>query len=372
MIAGYILPIDLNAHMKKKLETHQREYCIVSITAVLDEVFSKKFTEYFAGAHITEMAEIMQDGVYYWASKTGEFDSLVRGFMKNVEHGQIDLACECKWYNKEVKKYEKLILMPSNKFSLNVFLEFQEYYRSLFKIVFSASYAADFINDLSNEKRQNAEKYITKMRLRGERIHKDGEKKFIPRYLKWLAKNHFKEYEADDLKYLLPRELVNYIHQGEDIPSRNVLRKRKKLFVYYQNFKNEIKILTGKDAREFIASNDLLKIESYRGVKDLRGQIAQAGVVAGRVRIILSTRDLKNFKKGEIIVSQMTDPSYLPAMKKAKAFITDEGGVLCHAAIVARELKKPCIIATKIATKVLHDGDMVEVDANKGMVKIIK
>jgi len=59
-------------------------------------------------------------------------------------------------------------------------------------------------------------------------------------------------------------------------------------------------------------------------------------------------------------------------MKKAKAIITDEGGVTCHAAITARELKIPCIIGTKIATKVLKDGDRVEVDAEKGLVRKVK
>tara|TARA_Y100000310_G_scaffold338021_1_gene426573 strand:- start:1597 stop:1776 length:180 start_codon:yes stop_codon:yes gene_type:complete len=59
-------------------------------------------------------------------------------------------------------------------------------------------------------------------------------------------------------------------------------------------------------------------------------------------------------------------------MKKAAAFVTDEGGVTCHAAIVSREMKKPCIIGTKIATKVLKDNDLVEVDANKGIVRKIK
>ena len=68
----------------------------------------------------------------------------------------------------------------------------------------------------------------------------------------------------------------------------------------------------------------------------------------------------------------MTTPWYLPAMKKAAGFITDEGGLLCHAAIVSREMNKPCIIGTKIATKVLKDGDLVEVDANNGVVKILK
>jgi pyruvate,water dikinase len=59
-------------------------------------------------------------------------------------------------------------------------------------------------------------------------------------------------------------------------------------------------------------------------------------------------------------------------MKKAAAFITDQGGVTSHAAIVAREMNVPCVIATKIATKVLHDGDLVEVDADKGIVKVVK
>ena len=59
-------------------------------------------------------------------------------------------------------------------------------------------------------------------------------------------------------------------------------------------------------------------------------------------------------------------------MRRAKAIITDEGGLTCHAAIISRELGIPCIIGTKIATKVLKDGDMVEVDANKGIVKKIK
>ena len=68
----------------------------------------------------------------------------------------------------------------------------------------------------------------------------------------------------------------------------------------------------------------------------------------------------------------MIKPDYLSAMKKAVAFVTDEGGITCHAAIVARELNRPCIIGTKIATKVLKDGDEVEVDADKGVVKILK
>ena len=77
-------------------------------------------------------------------------------------------------------------------------------------------------------------------------------------------------------------------------------------------------------------------------------------------------------KKGDIIVAAETMPSYITVMRRASAFVTNQGGITCHAAIIARELKKPCIIGTKIATKVLKDGDYVEVDANKVIVRKLR
>lgn len=68
----------------------------------------------------------------------------------------------------------------------------------------------------------------------------------------------------------------------------------------------------------------------------------------------------------------MTSPWYVPIMEKAAAIVTDEGGITCHAAIISREMSKPCIICTKFATKVLKNGDLVEVDATKGIIKRIK
>ena len=83
-------------------------------------------------------------------------------------------------------------------------------------------------------------------------------------------------------------------------------------------------------------------------------------------------KTMNKVKKGDILVAVMTRPDYLPAMKRAAAIVTDEGGVTCHAAILSRELGIPCIIGTKIATKVLKDGQLVEVNANHSWVKIIK
>ena len=81
--------------------------------------------------------------------------------------------------------------------------------------------------------------------------------------------------------------------------------------------------------------------------------------------------NVKAFDEGDILVTGMTRPEFMNVIKKASAIITDVGGILCHAAITAREMKIPCIVGTAVATKVLKDGDIVEVDANSGIVKII-
>lgn len=104
----------------------------------------------------------------------------------------------------------------------------------------------------------------------------------------------------------------------------------------------------------------------------LKGQIACRGVVRGTVRVVLDPHDDKGFKQGDILVTSMTRPEFVPLMKKAGAVVTNEGGITCHAAIVSRELQIPCIIGTKVATQVLKDGDVVEVDAEKGIVTILE
>ena len=77
-------------------------------------------------------------------------------------------------------------------------------------------------------------------------------------------------------------------------------------------------------------------------------------------------------KKGDILVAVTTHPDYVPAMQKAAAIVTEEGGILSHAAIVSREIRIPCIVGTKQVTKVLKDGDLIEVDANKGIVRKLR
>ena len=135
--------------------------------------------------------------------------------------------------------------------------------------------------------------------------------------------------------------------------------------------KDDVYVLSGKELAEY---RQELKEETKNDIGEFKGTVAFKNdkPLSGRVTIVKSNEQINSFENGAILVTQMTNPTYLSAMKKSKAIVTDEGGLLCHAAIVARELGIPCVIGTRIATKVLRDGDLVEVDANKGIVKILE
>src|SRR3990167_4805059 len=97
----------------------------------------------------------------------------------------------------------------------------------------------------------------------------------------------------------------------------------------------------------------------------IKGTPASVGSATGKVKKIVFPCD---FEKGSILVTEMTSPLFLPVMRKASAIVTDIGGLLCHAAIVAREFGIPCIVNTKEGTKVLVDGQIIIVDATKGEI----
>jgi phosphoenolpyruvate synthase/pyruvate phosphate dikinase len=113
-------------------------------------------------------------------------------------------------------------------------------------------------------------------------------------------------------------------------------------------------------------------LDNFRKHGIIKGRTANRGNATGKVFYIKNPDRPPKLKRNCILVSKLTSPKLVPYMRTAKAIITDEGGVASHAAIISRELNKPCIIGTKIATKVLKDGDEVEVNANNGIVKIIK
>ena len=164
-------------------------------------------------------------------------------------------------------------------------------------------------------------------------------------------------------KGLSYEELIHCTYEEiiHSIPSKSTLRKRQKHFSFLQDGS----VLTGRE-HEYLAKTFE---ERVRHGQQVRGRIAYPGSAKGRARIISSYSDLAKIGKGDVLVTTMTTQEMVPVLEKVAAFVTDEGGITCHAAIIARELKKPCVIGTKTATKAFKDGDLVEVDAVYGVVR---
>jgi pyruvate,water dikinase len=102
----------------------------------------------------------------------------------------------------------------------------------------------------------------------------------------------------------------------------------------------------------------------------LRGLAASPGRASGRVRVLHTPAEGGRLVNGEVLVAPLTNPDWMPAVRRASALVTDTGGITCHAAIVARELGVPAVVGTRSGTHTLHDGDEVTVDGNTGQVWI--
>ncbi len=174
------------------------------------------------------------------------------------------------------------------------------------------------------------------------------------------------KYSLEQLKYAFPPEMEAVLN--EKIDTKELDRRINYCIILWVKGKYDV-----TTDLPLIEKLDRIGTGEYKkGNQELKGFVASKGIVRGKVKIIESVEEIYKVQTGDVLVAVMTRPDYLPAMQKAAAFVTDEGGVTCHASIIAREMKKPCIIGTKIATKILKDGDMVEVDADKGIVRIIK
>lgn len=170
---------------------------------------------------------------------------------------------------------------------------------------------------------------------------------------------------VNDLRYLYYWEILD------------LLRGKKIKLIESLNRRNGFGLFVIGDKVQSLSANEVDDLKKKIIIKNsltqkIEGHVACRGKVVGLVKIVNNVNDIYKFKEGDILVTAMTTPDYISIMKKAAAFVTDEGGISCHAAIVAREMGKPCIIGTKIVTKTLRDGDKVEVDAYVGVVKILK
>jgi phosphoenolpyruvate synthase/pyruvate phosphate dikinase len=180
-----------------------------------------------------------------------------------------------------------------------------------------------------------------------------------------------------DIDYL---DIFNYSYEeifeyfiNSKIVSKEELVARKEYGFIYIVKNGQPEIVSGQeDIKELIKTEGISgPFDKVEDIKEFQGLSASRGKIQGIARVLEDASKIPEFKKGEIIVTYMTTMEFTPIFRKASAVVTDEGGMSCHAAIVSREFKLPCIVGTKVATRVIKTGDKIEVDADKGIVKIL-
>ncbi len=182
--------------------------------------------------------------------------------------------------------------------------------------------------------------------------------------LKILSRRTF--YALSQLRYALPGELRDMVKKKG--LKRHELDERRKFSLVKINSKREPDVLIGNKARKYMRER-IKRVYINKRLKKFEGMVAQPGQAQGVVKVINNVSDIDKMNEGDILVAYATTPDVVPAMKKASAIVTESGGITCHAAIVSREMGIPCVVGVKHVVKIMKDGDRVEVDATKGIVR---
>jgi phosphohistidine swiveling domain-containing protein len=303
---------------------------------------------------------------------------------EELEFMKVKLITNKKRQLEKLKEHQKKYYWLRNSYGFTKVLSIDFFKKELKKI--SKKDAKKKINEIKNyvvKIKQEKNKIIKKYKVNKEIINiaqklaycvwwQDLRKKFI------FIGNHIitKIIEEIEKRKKIPFKELSYyfLHEVVELLKKNKkvnIKERLKDFVTYYHERRKVEYVSGRKAAELAKPYIEIKIDPH--LKEFKGIVVSKGkTVRGKVKILLTPRNLSKMKQGDILVAPMTSPDYVVAMRKASAIITDEGGMTCHAAIVSRELGIPCIVGTKFATKILKDGDLVEVNADKGVVRIIK
>jgi phosphoenolpyruvate synthase/pyruvate phosphate dikinase len=189
----------------------------------------------------------------------------------------------------------------------------------------------------------------------------------------WNQTALFLKISREEMDQLLISELIELLKTGNIGHLKDLVKNRKEATFFFHIPFKPTEVIEGEMAvKEISLIKSQISNASLGDISEIKGKVGSVGKATGPVHVITNSAQISTFKDGHVLVAVYTAPEFVPAMQKAIATVTDTGGITCHAAIVSRELGKPCVVGTKIATRVLKDGDVVEVDAEKGTVKIIK
>jgi len=181
----------------------------------------------------------------------------------------------------------------------------------------------------------------------------------------YLACARILNLKFSDLRHLACWEITECLAGLKKI-SYAEIKERSHGYIFLQQ-KDEIKIISGQSMLKIFDPEKNLTFSA-----NLTGLPVYHGYASGPVRIVHTKNDLTVFQKGDILVAPTVGTWMIPAVEKSAAIITDAGGVLSHTAIVAREFRKPCIVSTKNATKILKNGQNILVDTKKNRITVMK
>lgn len=157
--------------------------------------------------------------------------------------------------------------------------------------------------------------------------------------------------------------------KGKSLP--NISEMQRRLRDYAMLVRNAVTELITDPAR--IKQLEKKYYVDVKQEEEIFGRMAcLGGIIKGRAKVCLDKSEIGKVNRGDILVAQFTTPDFVPAMEKAAAVVADQGGLSSHAAIVSRELGVPCVIATENGTRIIRDNDLLEVDAQKGIVRILE
>lgn len=340
-----------NIHPKKTIltESFTREFSLIQI-----QMWWRRYTKKFLETKIKSLPIYVfkyRDGLVT-AYRSEENQKILINPIIRKKINQ-DTKFLQKYYEKQMNNIKNIEIILQKK-SINT-LDLKKYLQKLYDF-WQLHYITQFLPLDFNLFTEDERNYALKIRSKiDKKIH----------YLWWwieiLCKKIYPEMN-DLIRWLTWDEVTIW-----PLPSIDELENRKKIGVILYNDRLV-------DEKEL----DILKIKYSFEIQDtnlgnsVTGEIASHGKIQWIVKVIMKKEDLQNFKKDEVFVSYMTMPNFESAYSQACAIVTDEGGITSHAAIISRELKIPCIIGTKNATKILKDGDLVEVDAENGVVKILE
>ncbi|MDP3742038.1 MAG: PEP-utilizing enzyme [Candidatus Micrarchaeota archaeon] len=172
-----------------------------------------------------------------------------------------------------------------------------------------------------------------------------------------------------DLLFLFPDEILEILKNNPPIPT-DLIEQRKIAYIYFGQDDKSYFTVAGQAAIEL--DKKIPMHSTQEKTDDIKGQAAFIGKVKGIARVVHNLQELDKVKQGDVLVTHTTNVNFLPVLKLVVGIVTEEGGILSHASVISRELKIPAVIGTKIATHVIKDGDEIEVDAEKGLVHILK